>query len=75
MYATSGSLAVKCKIHGGLNVGSVQWKWAKMRRLEAKLRTRAGLPPAPSPERIASALMDVEAVYGRYRPPRETGAG
>lgn len=75
MYATSGSLAVKCKIHGGLNVGSVQWKWAKMRVRERRLRAKARLGPAPSPERISAALLSVEAEVGRYKPPRETEQG
>jgi hypothetical protein len=70
-YATSGTEErPRCRIHG-LNTGSVQWKWAKMRVREAKLRASAGLPPAPSPERIAAALMSLEAEVGRYRPPRE----
>jgi hypothetical protein len=70
-YATSGTEErPRCRIHG-LNTGSVQWKWARLRVRERRLRASAGLPPAPSAERIAAALMDAEAVYGRWRPPRE----
>jgi hypothetical protein len=73
-YAVAGTDPPRCKIHGA-NIGSVQWRWAKMRVLESRLRASAGLGPAPSPERISAALMAVEAEVGRYKPPRETGAG
>jgi hypothetical protein len=68
-YATSGTNPPRCRIHG-CNTGSVQWKWARLHVAEARLRARHHLPPAPSPERISAALMDAEAVYGRYKPPR-----
>ena len=73
MYAVSGTDPALCKRHGA-NTGSIQWKLAKMRVREAELRAKHRLPPAPSPERISAALMDLEAEVGRYRPPRETGA-
>jgi hypothetical protein len=68
-YAVAGTDPPRCKVHGA-NQGSKQWQWARLRVREAKLRAQYGLPPAPSAERIAAALMDVEAVYGRYKPPR-----
>lgn len=70
MYAVAGTEPPRCKVHGA-NIGSVQWRWAKMRVREAELRAQYGLPPAPSPERIAAALAEAEAEVGRYRAPRE----
>jgi hypothetical protein len=74
-YATAGTEErPRCRIHG-LNTGSVQWKWARMRVRERRLRASAGLPPAPSPERVESALMAVEAEVGLYKIPRRRWAG